>query len=263
MSLTRRGVLVAGMATLAGCGYAGPEPGPVESGSFHSKQRRTEVGWSIAHPPGHHEHLPVVVVLHGKHGNHRKAFDHGYLALDRALAGVVHAGGTPYALASVDGGNTYWHHRRSGEDAGAMVTEELMPLLQRKGLDTGRLGFLGWSMGGYGALRLAGLIGPPRVFGVAAMSPALWHRYADSAPGAFDDEADFEQNTVFGRQASLRGIPVRIDCGLRDPFVAATRDYRASFPRHLAGGIEPGAHEASYWRRTAPAQLRFLARVLA
>ena len=30
----------------------------------------------------------------------------------------------PFAIASVDGGDTYWHHRSSGEDAGAMVTDE-------------------------------------------------------------------------------------------------------------------------------------------
>jgi dienelactone hydrolase len=266
VSATRRAVLLGGLGGFgglaAGCGYDGPEPGPVESGSFHSAARRTEVGWSIARPPGHHEHLPVAVVLHGKHGNHEKAFDHGYLALDRALARVVHAGGTPYALASIDGGNTYWHHRRSGEDAGAMVTDEFLPLLHRRGLDTTRLGFLGWSMGGYGALRLAGRTGAHRVFGVTAMSPALWHRYADSAPGAFDDERDFAENTAFGRQSTLDGIPVRIDCGDRDPFVAATRDYRAGFRHRPAGGIEPGSHEASYWKRTAPAQLRFLSRAL-
>ena len=144
-----------------------------------------------------------------------------------------------------------------------MVVEEFLPLLADHGLDVSRLGFLGWSMGGYGSLRLAGKLGADRVAGVAAVSPALWHEYADTSPGAFDDAADFADATVFGRQDTLDGIPVRIDCGEGDPFYAATRDYVAGFDTPPAGGFEPGDHDVGYWRRMAPQQLRFLARAFA
>jgi dienelactone hydrolase len=42
-----------------------------------------------------------------------------------------------------------------------MVTDEFPPLLSRQGLDTGRLGFHGYSMGGYGSLRPAPIVGAP------------------------------------------------------------------------------------------------------
>ncbi len=52
-----------------------------------------------------------------------------HLGLDRFLAAGVRAGLPPLAIASVDGGTTYWHRRQDGEDAGAMVLEEFVPLL--------------------------------------------------------------------------------------------------------------------------------------
>jgi S-formylglutathione hydrolase FrmB len=205
----------------------------------------------------------VAVVLHGRDNNHASVFDSGYLGLHHYLAAAVHQGVAPFALASVDGGESYWHARDSGEDAGAMVVDEFLPLLAGRSLDTKRLGFLGWSMGGYGALSLAGELGRDRVAGVAAESPALWHSYEDTAPGAFDDAADFAAATTLGRQGNLHGIPVRIDCGEGDRFYAATRDYVSGFDVRPAGGFQPGGHDVGYWRRMAPHQLRFLGQALA
>ncbi len=235
--------------------------GRTVSGSFVSDARLGQrCGWSIAFPPGHARNLPVTVVLHGRGGDHASAFGGDHLGLDRFLAAAVHDGATPFALASVDGGDTYWHARDSGEDAGGMVLEEFLPLLADHGLDVERVGFLGWSMGGFGALHLAGMLGPNRVAAVAAESPALWHDYADTAPGAFDDADDFADVTAFGRQDTLEGIAVRVDCGEGDPFYAATRDYVRGFREPPAGGFQPGNHDMGYWRRMAPEQLRFLAR---
>ena len=36
-----------------------------------------------------------------------------------------------------------WHKRASGEDAGAMVLNELIPMLDSQSLDTSRVAFLG------------------------------------------------------------------------------------------------------------------------
>ena len=95
-----------------------------------------------------------MVCLHGLGGDHTTPV--AQLGIDRFLAAAVADGVPRFAVATVDGGTTYWHPRPTGEDAGAMVLDELLPMLRAQGLRTHRLAFQGWSMGGYGALRLAG-----------------------------------------------------------------------------------------------------------
>jgi S-formylglutathione hydrolase FrmB len=233
--------------------------GRVISGSFISQRRLgVRCGWSIGYPPGSQRNLPVLVVLHGKGGNHASAFGND-LGLQYYLAQQIAAGKRPFAIASVDGGDSYWHHRRSGEDAGAMVTDELLPILQDQGLNTSRIGLLGWSMGGYGALLLAGRLGADRVSVCVAESPALWLRPGDTAPGAFDDPVDYQANTVFGQQSRLNRIAVRLDCGQGDGFLPAAQHYLRGFAHRPAGGFQPGGHTLGYWRRMAPDQLAFVA----
>ena len=291
--VSRRGLLTAaGAAAVGAAGYAvsqdvlpgrafvfghlgldGPDgvipavaPGRKISGSFVSRARGgRRTGWTIAWPPGARARaaLPVAVVLHGRGNSHVSAFSSNYLGLDRFLAAAVERGSTPFALASVDGGEAYWHPRASGDDAGAMVLDEFLPMLSNHGLDVGRVGFFGWSMGGYGALRLAARLGRYRTVAAAALSPALWHTFADSSPGAFDSASDFERFTLFGRQRDLDGIPVRIDCGEEDPFYGADQDYVEGFADRPDGGFEPGSHDVGYWRRMAPAHVRFIAQAFA
>lgn len=245
-------------------------PGRLESGSFVSAARGgVRTGWTVAHPPqvpgrpAPPEHPRVLVALHGLGGDHGTAFGH-HLGLDRFLADGVRRGLPPFAIASVDGGRSYWHPRPDGEDAGAMVLDELLPLLAGRGLRTDRVALLGWSMGGYAALRLGALLGPRRCAAVAAESPALWVRGQDASASGFRDPQEYAAYTVMGRQHDLDGIPVRIDCGDSDPFRAATGTYVRGFtPGHRpVVHFGPGAHDMDFWRRTAPAQLRFVARHL-
>ena len=66
-----------------------------------------------------------------------------------------------------------------GTDGGAMILDEFLPMLAndpRLNLSTDRIGLFGWSMGGYGALRLASMLGAPRVAAVAVSSPAMLTR---------------------------------------------------------------------------------------
>jgi enterochelin esterase-like enzyme len=279
MSPTRRTVLAGGLGALvtavAGLGAvqsgllpgrsklpAGVptnKPGRLVSGSFVSASRHgRSTAWSVAYPPGHGgERLPVLLTLHGRGGSHRDSF--AGLHLDRFLADAVKSGSAPFAIASVDGGDhEYWHPRRDSDPAG-MVIDEFLPLLHARGLDTARIGLLGWSMGGYGALYLAGRLGPRRTAVAIAESPAVWHQAGQSVAGAFDDAADFDEHAIFGRLHPLDGIPLRLDCGDADGFAPVTRDLRAALPVTPAGGIEPGGHDVDYWRRQAPAQLRFAA----
>jgi enterochelin esterase-like enzyme len=234
------------------------EPGPVTSGSFVSEHRLgAETGWSILRPPGQPWRLPVVVALHGLGGSHETLTGPEF-ALDRYLAAAVAAGAPPFAIATVDGGTSYWHPRPSGDDASAMVVDELLPLLADHGLRTDDLGLMGWSMGGYGALRLAGLLGPERVRAVVAASPAIWTDPDDASTSGFDDAEEYQQYTVVGHQGDLDGIAVRIDCGTGDPFYRDVQVYADGFSGSATSTFQPGGHEAGYWRRMLPAELAFL-----
>jgi enterochelin esterase-like enzyme len=271
MVLSRRAALLgSALFTLAACsslpdGVPDADPGPLISASFRSRYRHTTVGWSISYPPGHApgSRLPVLVVLHGRGGDHTVAFGSS-LHLDEYLADAVSHGTRPFAIASVDGGDhEYWHPRRHTDPAG-MVVDEFVPLLGRHGLQVHRIGLLGFSMGGYGALYLAERLGRARVAVAVAESPAIWHTGAETVAGAFDDAADFAAHTIFGarRLQRLHGIALRIDCGASDGFAPITRELRAQLHPRPAGGIEPGGHDSAYWRSQAPAQLRFVGRNL-
>ncbi len=255
------GAGAAGLA-LAGCSAGYAPAGTIVSGSFISRYRQgVRTGWSIVYPRGHvRARLPVLIALHGRGGDHTGAYES--LHLDRYLAQVIGNGARPFAIASVDGGDhDYWHPRHAGDPAG-MVVHEFVPLLAAHGLRTARFGLLGWSMGGYGTLYLAGVLGAARVAVAVAESPAIWHHSYQSVQGAFDDAQDFDTHAIFGRQQRLRGVALRIDCGASDGFAPVVRDLRASISPTPAGGIEPGGHDSGYWRTQAAAQLAFVARHL-
>lgn len=268
-SFSRRALLVGGAGMLlSSCAtttieHAGTRAGEQVSGSFRSRAMRTTTGWTIAYPTGHGpgDRLPVMVSLHGRRGDHRTTFTS--LRLDTFLDRVVQDGTAPFAIASVDGGNhSYWHRRTDGTDAAAMVRDEFVPLLADRALDTDRLALFGWSMGGYGALLMAGRQQFP-VRAVAVSSPALFTSSGATAQGAFDSAADYAANDVYGHPGWLRGVPLRMDCGLQDPFYAATRSLASRLSPPPAGGFITGGHTKGYWRQVAPAQLAYVGNLLA
>ncbi|GFG86693.1 hypothetical protein MALGJ_33690 [Mycolicibacter algericus] len=229
------------------------------TGSFASAARGgISTNWAIARPPGQTESLRPLIALHGKGSDAATVMAGG---VEQGLAEAVAAGLPPFAVVAVDGGGSYWHRRTSGEDSGAMVTDELLPLLTDQGLDTSRVAFIGWSMGGYGALLLGGRLGPRRTAAICAVSPALWLSPGATAPGAFDGVADFAANSVFGMPA-LGSIPIRVDCGDSDPFYSATRAFIDQLPNPPAGGFSPGGHDGSYWSSQLPAELTWVAPLL-
>jgi pimeloyl-ACP methyl ester carboxylesterase len=236
------------------------EPGPISSGSFASRHRLDqEVGWSLIRPPGVRGRLPLVVSLHALGWDHETSLG-PLLGLPQFLAQAVDRGTSPFAIATVDGGRGYWHRRPSGEDAGAMVVDELLPVLRRHDVATEQIGVLGWSMGGYGALRLAADLGPSRVTAVVAASPAVWRDAGDARPDGFEDEEEYERYSVMGEQDRLEAIPIRIDCGTGDPLYREVEALVDGFPddADLTSTFEPGGHTTAYWRRMLPAQLEFL-----
>ncbi len=277
--LSRRNLLLGGTATaVVGVGVgipvvrtlsaATPAPGPVTRGSFVSPARRgIQVEWSLIRPPdaiaGPHTVLPVVLALHG-HGGSTAALLGDRWDLPGALALAAGNGVAPFAVATVSGGTGFWHPRPDGEDAGAMVTDEFLPLLESRAddlkIDPGRLGLLGWSMGGYGVLRLAPILGRRRVRAVCASSPGLYTDPALAHPDGFADPAEYVRYSVMEDQADLDGIPLRIDVGIDDPFAPAVRAYVDGFPDHadVTATFGPGGHEIAYSQRVLPDELAFL-----
>ncbi len=236
-------------------------PGPTESGSFRSTARTTTVGYSILRPPGQTGTLPMAVVLHGKDADHTSAVTD--LHYDRFLAAAVAAGTPPFALVTVDGGNTvYWHRRLSGDDPATMITDELLPIVAAQGLRTDRIALTGWSMGGYGALLIGGQLGAAKVTAVAALSPAIFADFAASSAGSYDTEADFVANDPRRYAARLASTAVRIDCGTDDPFADQAEQMRSALSPAPAGGMSRGAHTGRYMTRMLPGQLDFLGRHL-
>ena len=229
------------------------------NGSFVSAARGgVATNWAIARPPGQTGTLRPVIALHGKGQDAAGVMAGG---VEQGLAQAVSAGLPPFAVVAVDGGGSYWHKRASGEDSGAMVLNELIPMLSSQGLDTSRVAFLGWSMGGYGALLLGARLGPARTAAICAVSPALWTSSGAAAPGAFDGADDFAANTVWG-VPQLASIPIRIDCGNSDPFYSATKEFIARLPNPPAGGFSPGGHDGGFWSSQLPAEIAWMAPLL-
>jgi S-formylglutathione hydrolase FrmB len=241
-----------------------PAPAPaaaptMSTGSFVSAARGgIPTNWAIARPPGQTKPLRPVIALHGKGSDAATVMAGG---VEQGLAQAVRAGLPPFAVVAVDGGGSYWHKRASGEDSGAMVLNELIPMLSTQGVDTSRVAFLGWSMGGYGALLLGSRLGPARTAAICAASPALWLSPGATAPEAFDGADDWSANSVFG-QPALAAIPIRVDCGTSDPFYAATRQFVSQLPNPPAGGFSPGGHDAGFWSSQLPAELTWVAPLL-
>jgi S-formylglutathione hydrolase FrmB len=227
------------------------------TGSFVSAARGgVETNWVIALPPGHTGALRPVIALHGKDGDANMMLDAG---AEDGLAQLVKAGKPPFAVVGVDGGsNSYWHRRADGTDSGAMVLDELLPMLSSMGMDTSRVGFLGWSMGGYGALHLGARLGPSRTAGICAISPALFTSFTGSTPGSFDSYDDWVQNSVMGVPA-LSQIPLRVDCGTFDRFYFATRQFVSQLKTPPAVSFSIGGHDMGYWRTQLPGELAWMA----
>ncbi len=207
---------------------------------------------------------PLLVFLHGRGSNEDSN-------LDGEMFAALHRLGKrgPVIVFPSGGDHSYWHDRADGR-WGAYVTGELIPQAEaRFGTDISRVAIGGISMGGFGAYDLA-LHSGRRFCAVGGHSPALWTDASQTAPGAFDDRADFARNDVIG---VARAHPRRfarqalwLDAGTRDPFDAGDR----AFVKALrAGNVRvhvhrwPGAHERSYWRAHWGAYLRFYAKALA
>ena len=245
---------------------AAPTDPPLLTGEFVSERMAGRpTRWAVARPRGVTGELPVVVVAHALNTDERTIFTPG-LDIQGVVQAHVDAGNAPFAVACVNVDNNYFHLRTDGADGAAMIIDEFLPLLDQSAeldLRTDRIGLFGWSMGGYGALRLGTLLGPERVAAIAVSSPALWADPASYPPRAFDSYADYQANSLFGQQSAFAKIPLMISVGTSDQFYLYTRQWAADLHPPAAFATAPGGHTNRYWRSVLPDQIAFLGRALA
>jgi enterochelin esterase-like enzyme len=237
-----------------------------ESGRFYSKARRQSVGYTIGYPSGYQsgDALALIVMLHGFGQTHATAL----VGMTPAQAVAIVVNDTalaPMALVTVDGGDGYWNPH-PGDNPMAMVVDELIPLCQRKGLGVSpkKIGLMGISMGGYGALNIA-----ERYAGVAsavaAISPAVWTTYEQANAvdaGAFASPKTFHEGDVIRNASALKDLSVRIASGDDDPFHPGVQKLVRALPRGSIDVFAKGCHTNSFFLEQEPPSMMFLSRHL-
>lgn len=226
--------------------------------------RRADV--TLWFPPGFEAgspsagNAPAVILLHGVYGSHWAWALKG--GAHRTAAEMIGRGELPPMILAMpsDGlwgdGSGYVPHA-SGADHERWIAEEVPRIVNlASGIDEEArrpLFIAGLSMGGYGALRLAALY-PDRFGAVSAHSSitklAGISGFIEEPPTGFAAPPETEDIIDCITAGRARMGPVRFDCGLSDPLLAANRELHE---RLADRGIEhtyeefPGGHEWSYW----------------
>jgi S-formylglutathione hydrolase FrmB len=262
----------------------------VECQAVPSRLLEREVRYCAILPPAYDadpaRRFPILYYLHGLGDNEQSLVNFGgWNLLENAQrsggAGeyivVTPAGGRSFYINSKDGRNRY-------ED---FFLREFLPAIEsRYRVQPGRQhrGITGFSMGGYGALRLA--FKHPQLFAsVSAHSAALMERLPRSAPntprlqmqiailgGVFGSPLDaefYEQQSPFGlarrQAAALRDLRIYFDCGDQDQYgfeagARALHDLLESLGVSHEYRIDPGGHDPFYLGEHLPITFEFHSR---
>jgi S-formylglutathione hydrolase FrmB len=245
-------------------GYGDTRGAQVAHFDVHSRLVHRTLRQTLVTPRGGGDGRPLLIFLHGRSSNTDSYLWKEFFS---ALDGL---GRRAPVVLFVNGGDHSYYHDRAGGRWGSYVMREALPAgLRRSHADGARLAIGGISMGGFGALDIARL-SRGRFCAVGGHSAALWTSSGLTAPGAFDDAADFGRHDVVGaarRSATPLGpVPIRVDMGYADPFRSADEAFVSALRRdgsNVQLHEARGGHEGVYWRRHFGEYLRFYARALA
>lgn len=215
--------------------------GRVRIETVYSEARGRDVRLFTAVPEGYGDGagLPVIVVLHGASGR-PDDYDGEDFGFGQFVTQAVRDGAPPFVLAGADGGALRWQPS-GGDDPREMLVEELPQWLADRGFDADRRAVWGWSMGGFGALRLAETH-PSWAVATAAFSPAI--RSGDD---------------VFANAAGITA-PIGLWCGTEDSYIADVQEFADLLdPPPAIADWSSGAHTRSYWNGQLLECLSFLA----
>jgi hypothetical protein len=193
-----------------------------------ARGRKVELFTAVPHGHGNGAGLPVCLVLHGVTAT---PSDYRSFGLGRFLTAAVQRGAPPFVLAGADGGILYWEPDPSSDDnPQEMVTREMPNWLAARGYDAGRVAGWGWSMGGYGVLRLAEAR-PGWLRATAAFSPDVTH-----------------SPRVVQQDSLLSRTRLGVWCGRSDPLYHDVRAFVSGLPqRPQIVAYGDGAHTRAYW----------------
>lgn len=255
--MRRTMVVVALALVVSACGSASEASG-VQRYELRSRFAHRTLEQVAMLPPGAPRRRPLLVFLHGRGAgpgsNANRAFAGALAAQGSRAPAVVFPGG---------GESSYWHRRHGGDWARYVLDEVIPEAVRRLHADPDRVAIGGISMGGYGAFEIAR---QRRFCAVGGHSAATWQSAGESAPGAFDDAADYARHDVVGlaRARGARpwhGARLWLDGGAADPFRRSDTAFARSLGIRMR--VSPGGHDGAYWGRHYGDYLRFYARALA
>ncbi|HEX8285270.1 MAG TPA: alpha/beta hydrolase family protein [Pyrinomonadaceae bacterium] len=249
----------------------------VETVRMRSALLGREVSYRVVLPPGYGlvtsraKRYPVLYLLHGWGGDYESWLTH------TSVAGYASA--HQLIVVTPEGGKGWYTDAPGGEPYESHLLRELLPdvdLRFRTNPNRRGRGVAGYSMGGYGALKLG--FKHPELFG-----------FAGSTSGALDAASRADEESlvrVFGEPNSAarfendlprlaREFPeerrgalpfLYLDCGLGDDWLGVNRAFAATLTeRRIAHEYRqrPGAHVWPYWDEQAREILRVASDALA
>jgi S-formylglutathione hydrolase FrmB len=225
---------------------------------------RTLAQVAVIAPDGGAAGRGLVVFLHGKGQNQESNL---VPQMFEALARLGPR--APDLVFPYGGEDSYWHDRRDGAWGSYVMREVIPEALARTHADPRRVAIAGLSMGGFGAYDLA-RSNASQLCAVGADSAALWRTGSETAPGAFDDEADFAAHDVLGYarrdSAPYAGLALWLDVGSEDPLRSADTQLASELRAHgrtVSFHVWPGGHDPAYWSSHWSSYLAFYARAMA